>query len=257
MLDVGMGTAGHVRSVPFMIVITAAGGSLADCAVYRSIIEAQARKCKEFGYRHRIYNLGNLGIGEFRAVPDSDFKLQVNGDSLPAATFKAALVAENLAEAKLGDLVMWMDADCLPLRDLAIPRSYGEFDAAVTLRPAAEIGLSNNSALDYLNSGVVGIRNTQAGSYLCDLWSVMSRDMNTDQGALNEAVTGLHGLPIWLDKSTWEKSRGNVIVAPIGARVLMLDCTEWNSWAFPPSPQARILHFKRGLRYLAKDYLNR
>ena len=81
-----------------MIVITAAGGSLADCAVYRSIIEAQARKCKEFGYRHRIYNLGNLGIGEFRAVPDFDFKLQVNGDSLPAATFKAALVAENLAD---------------------------------------------------------------------------------------------------------------------------------------------------------------
>ena len=45
--------------------------------------------------------------------------------------------------------------------------------------------------------------------------------------------------------------------ATCGARTLVLDATEWNSWHFPPPASARILHFKGGIRYLAKDYINR
>lgn len=222
-----------------MIIVTA------GTAEYRPIIEAQARKCESFGYRHVVYDLGDLGIGERFEVPASDLEPTVNGDSLPPATFKAALVAKQFETALPDELVMWMDADCLPLHDLNIPASYGNFDAAVTLRPANEIGLSNNPALDYLNSGVVWIRNNTAGRFFCDAWMRQSLRLSTDQGALNEVAYPM------ADSAEWESIRGTVY-----GGVLILDCAEWNSW-HPPFTDARIAHFKRGIRHLAKDYVNR
>src|SRR5580700_2626263 len=219
-----------------MIVVTAAGGSPEDCTVYRQIIEAQMKRSTDLGYRCRVYDLGGLGTGSPHQVPASDFDLQVNGDSLPAATFKAALVAHTLEfQATDNELVCWLDADCLPLKDFN-PDSLsdvGGFDAAVTLRPAAEIGLSNNPALDYLNSGVVWIRNTPAGRAFCEYWGKQSVRMKTDQGALNQAVMPF---PASCD---WESWRGRVAVGVRQARVLILDATEWNSW-HPPFTGARI-----------------
>ena len=228
-----------------MIVITA------GTPEYLPIIEAQARKCAEFGYRHVIYDLGGLGIGEPHIVAPEDLKPTVNGDSLPPATFKAALVAKQFETALPNELVVWMDADCLPLHDFTIPGHYGGFDAAVTLRAANEIGLSNNPALDYLNSGVVWIRNNTPGQEFCKAWGRQSALMNTDQGALNACVN--EG---WTAKD-WRMAVGKSWISDLlPAKILVLDCAEWNSW-HPPFTGARIAHFKRGIRYLAKDYVNR
>jgi hypothetical protein len=252
MLDLELGAASHVRGVLAVIVVTA------GTAEYKPIIEAQARKCREFGYEHRIYDLGGLGIGTPYEVPESDLRPTVNGDSLPPATFKAALVDEALHTAQPGETVCWLDADCLPVLPFEPSATRSPkglelmlWDAAVTLRPAPEIGLSNNPALDYLNSGVVWIRNTLAGKRFCEDWQRMSVRMKTDQGALNEAV--------WSYKlKRAPEDRGKIIQAlATGARVLILDAMEWNCWHFPPPPEARILHFKGGIRYLAKDYVNR
>ena len=247
MLDLELGAASHVRGVLAVIVVTA------GTAEYKPIIETQARKCREFGYEHRIYDLGGLGIGIPYQVPASDLKPTVNGDSLPPATFKAALVMEALQAAYPGETVCWLDADCIPVQKFQ-PLSMADknpADAAVTLRPAPEIGLSNNPALDYLNSGVVWIRNTMKGRDFCQHWGVLSRAFHTDQGALNQA-TGWHR-----GGTEWNTARGTIVVGYAGARVLILDAMEWNCWHFPPPPEARILHFKGGIRYLAKDYVNR
>jgi hypothetical protein len=120
-------------------------------------------------------------------------------------------------------------------------------DAAVTLRPKPEIGLSNNPALDYLNSGVVWIRNNRHGRTFCEIWKIRSIAEETDQGALNKTVA-----PGLASVAGWNALRGKV-----HGGVLVLDAMEWNCWHFPPPPEARILHFKGGIRYLAKDYLNR
>jgi hypothetical protein len=234
----------------------------AGTSEYRKIICAQARNCKEFGYDHLVYDLGGLGIGEPYHVELEDLQPTVNGDSLPPATFKAALVEKAFGAAVRDELVCWLDADCIPLREFIpfdIDGMMEGFDAAVTLRPAPEIGLSNNPALDYLNSGVVWIRNNEAGRALCDTWRLLSGSMNTDQGALNHTVYPGAGIREW---STLIGDHGfNKIVNTVDGNetsyVLVLDCAEWNCWHFPPPPQARILHFKRGMRYLAKDYLNR
>ena len=151
----------------------------------------------------------------------------------------------------------WLDADCIPVTTVSSPfdmasRRKLQLDAAVTLRPAPEIGLSNNPALDYLNSGVVWIRNTMKGREFCRLWGADVRAFGTDQGALNRCVD------VAPDAFEWNCDR--VAMSRIGictARVLILDAMEWNCWHFPPPPEARILHFKGGIRYLAKDYVNR
>ena len=226
-----------------MIVVTA------GTTEYRHIIDAQARKCAEFGYRHIVYDLGGLGIGDPYHVEVEDLKPTVNGDSLPPATFKAALVARAMEGAGQGELVCWLDADCIPLKCFH-PDIHGEmFDAAVTLRPAPEIGLSNNAALAYLNSGVVWIRNNPRGREFCERWHRLSRLTNTDQGALNVCVS-----EIWT-KADWITSVGRVWTSALcDARVLVLDCAEWNSW-HPPFTGARIAHFKRGIRNQAVNYL--
>jgi len=227
-----------------MIVITAAGGNPEDCATYRRIIEAQAQRCETWGYKHLVFDLGGLGIGEPFAVPASDFALQVNGDSLQAATFKAALVERAFAQAEPDEVICWLDADCLPLRQFNAIGPYLGISAAVTLRPAPEIGLSNNPALDYLNSGVVWIRNNSRGKMFAAVWRELSAEMNTDQGALNELVApGVHYA------FEWNGMRGQVHNG-----VMVLDAAEWNCW-HPPFMGARIAHFKRGIRGQAVNYL--
>jgi hypothetical protein len=190
-----------------------------------------------------IFDLGGLGIGEPYQVEREDLEPTVNGDSLPPATFKASLVERAMDQSAPGELVMWMDADCLPLRDF-MPAVADGVCAAVTLRPAPEIGLSNRPALDYLNSGVVWIRNTAQGKQFCRAWLEASLTMKTDQGALNEIVA-----PRVHQTVTWNSMRGKV-----HDRVLVLDCAEWNNWS-PPFTGARIAHFKRGIRGRAVNYL--
>jgi hypothetical protein len=230
-----------------MIVVTA------GTSEYRQIIDAQARKCNEYGYTHMAFDLGGLGIGEPYAVEREDLEPTVNGDSLPPATFKAALVQRALAMTFSNEVVCWLDADCIPLHPfdefaIATATNHADWDAAVTLRPEPEVGLSNNPALDYLNSGVVWIRNTEAGSGLLEMWGKWSRFCGTDQGALNQIVAPEYR------KVGWNGIRGLVHVSPCGADVLVLDCTEWNSW-HPPFTGARIAHFKRGIRAQAVNYL--
>jgi len=216
----------------------------AGTAEYRHIIDAQSRKCAEFGYGHLVYDLGGLGIGEPYHVELEDLQPTVNGDSLPPATFKAALVEKAFGAANHGELVCWLDADCIPLKGFHPNTNGEEFDAAVTLRPAPEVGLSNNPALDYLNSGVVWIRNNERGRALCDTWRRFSASMNTDQGALNVVVAP------GLDAGGWNMIRGTVHNG-----VLVLDAMEWNCWHPEHFKRARIAHFKRGLRGQAVNYL--
>lgn len=238
-----MGAGGEGEGLQPVIVVTA------GTSEYRTIIDAQARKCAEFGYGHLVYDLGGLGIGEPYHVELEDLQPTVNGDSLPPATFKAALVEKAFGAANHGELVCWLDADCIPLREfnldaLACFDALGSFDVAVTLRPALEVGLSNNPALDYLNSGVVWIRNNLRGRTLCELWRSLSLAMGTDQGALNE-VAGPG-----CDATGWNLSRSKVY-----GGVLVLDAMEWNCWHPQHFGQARIAHFKRGLRSQAVNYL--
>jgi hypothetical protein len=231
-----------------MVVVTAAGGTPQDCALYKRIIQEQGARCRRFGYPHMVFDLGGLGFGEKYAVDHSDFAPRVNGDSLPPATFKARLVARAMVEAAPDEMVCWMDADCLPLLPF-MPWQPDSWDAAVTLRSLPEIGLSNNPALDFLNSGVVWIRRTSAGVAFLFEWEERSRELNTDQGGLNKTVwTGE-------DVNDWKAMMGRSMICHENASVLVLDAMEWNCWHLPPHPETRILHFKRGIRAAAVNYL--
>lgn len=215
-----------------MLIVTAGTGD------YREIILAQAKACTRFGHVHRVYDLGGLGFGEPFEVPADDLKPTINGDSLPPATFKARLLLDAFEPHAC---MCWLDADCLPLLDFMPP---GEWDAAVTLRPASEVGACGIKSMDYLNAGVVWIRNIEFARE----WLEMSIEANTDQGALNEIVAPDFG------PNEWRTAVGHSIINPMGMSVLVLDAMEWNCWHLPPRPETRILHFKRGIRGAAKGY---
>lgn len=228
-----------------MIVVTA------GTTEYRTIVDAQVRKCAEFGYQHLVYDLGGLGIGEPYAVERKDLEPSFNGDSLPPATFKPALMARAMERILFPELVCWLDADCLPLRPFHADVNGLMFDAAVTLRPKPEVGTSGIPALDYLNSGVVWIRNNACGRAFLRSWSDHSMALRTDQGGLNASVA-----PGFQVSEEWEASRNHILATSSGgARVLILDGMEWNCWHLPPKPDTRILHFKRGIRAAAVNYL--
>lgn len=215
-----------------MLIVTA------GTAEYQDIVKAQATACARLGHKHQIYDLGGLGMGEPLSVPESDLKPSFNGDSLPPATFKAKLIFDAFRPQAC---MCWMDADCIPLCDF-LPA--GSWDAAVTLRPAPEVGQCGISAMDYLNSGVVWIRNVD----FARLWWEKSLECNTDQGGLNACV-GPEFSPL-----DWKSSFGKSVWNPWGMQILILDAMEWNCWHLPPRPETRILHFKRGIRAAAKDY---
>ncbi len=226
-----------------MICFTAGTGE------YEKIIRKQQDRCKEFGYQHRAFDLGGLGFGDLFHVSDSDLKPSYNGDSLPPATFKTGLMRKVMHDdCAEGETCCWLDADCIPLKPFE-PVDARFWDAAVTLRPAGEIGQSNHQALDYLNSGVVWIRKTPHGRMFAEAWDIHTRELNTDQGGLNWAVA-----PKWRMRD-WVQSFGQIVESPSGARVLVLDATDWNRWHLPPTDDTKILHFKRGIRGQAANYL--
>ena len=229
-----------------MIVVTAGTGE------YRDIITEQRRRCARWGYEHRVYDLGGLGFGEPFQVRAGDLKPTIGGDTLPPATFKADLVGMAMREAKENEIVCWLDGDCLPLTEFEphMPRE----SVGVTLRPKPEIGGSKNPALDYLNSGVVWIRiNFEGREFLRD-WLVASKEMRTDQGALNQCI-GLRMDSTPEAAAVWEAAMNTSVPLRTGGNALILDCSQWNSWHLPPKPDTRILHFKRGIRSAASNYL--
>jgi hypothetical protein len=217
-----------------MIVITA------GTADYLAIINAQANNCKSFGYDHRIFDLGDLGIGTPAAPPMNDLAPQYYGHSLPPATFKTDLIVAAM-QMETGKTVCWIDADCLPIKPFMPP---GDWDAAVTLRPAGEIGRAGIRAMDYLNAGVIWFRNA---AFAGDWWKESHR-LNTDQDGLNEVV-GPN-----LIAAEWRAAMGKTIVTPAGYRVAVLDAGRWNCWRIPPPADAVVLHFKRKIRDRAKWY---
>jgi hypothetical protein len=183
------------------------------------------------------------------AVEREDLEPTINGDSLPPATFKPALVLQAMGQAAGGETVCWLDADCIPLKPFDPMAGMDGIDAAVTLRPAPEVGLSNCAALDFLNSGVVWIRNSPRGRAFLEAWDAQTEGQSTDQGGLNLAVGTFTA-------DDWKKLYGLTVVNVFsGARILILDAMEWNRWHLPPTPDTRILHFKRGIRGAAVNYL--
>jgi hypothetical protein len=222
-----------MRTFETMLVVTAGTDE------YRPIIEAQAKRCAEFGYRHAIYDLGGLGFGEKLAVPAGDLRPTYN-QSLPPSTFKTDLMIKHAVD---DGVVCWLDGDCIPLLPF---EPDGDWDAAVTLRPIQEISRAHRPATRYLNSGVVWIRREALG--FAQTWRRESVRVNTDQGGLNNIV----GIGLGLNQ--WRQLTGKTVVALGGFRVKILGAMEWNCWHLPPKADTRILHFKREMRAAAKEY---
>ena len=216
-----------------MLVITAGTSEFAP------IVREQRKRCLDFGYRYKAFDLGGLGFGIEHKVDPADFEpTNKAANSTPPTKFKMQLLLDWMVP---GELCCWLDGDCLPLRQF---EPEGVFDVAVTLRPENEIGATGLRATDYLNAGVVFVRDKD----FVRQWKTYAEETINDQDALNRLVYPL------FEPEAWRKIMGKTIRSR-GRLIQILDAMEWNCWHLPPKPETRILHFKRGIRSAAKDYL--
>lgn len=225
----------RMRDKNDMKVITAGTKEFAE------IILAQQSRCLKFGYDHIAYDLGDLGFGIPWNAPRGDLDpLMKEINSIPPTKFKVDLLLENYGP---GDTVCWIDGDCLPVRDF-LPA--GEWDAAVTLRREDEIGKSGIHATDYLNAGVCFFRDRT----LLLNWKDECRFTINDQDALNIIVGENYSREDWIEALAKED-----IINSQGFRIKILKCEIFNSWYFVMNGTPKIIHFKRGFRHLASEYI--
>jgi hypothetical protein len=206
---------------------------------FRKIILRQTRMCKRFGYDHRVYDFGGLGVGEPYTVDPEKLKRTESRQEGFSADFKAELMIKNFRQ---GETICWLDGDCIPLLPF---EPLGKWDAAVTMRSHDEVGRGHRPRTMFLNSGVVFARNIE----FARRWRKKTIAKDNCQIALNKIC-----LPE-LTVKYCRKAIGKTIESSIGLKVKILDAMEWNCWHIPPPKHARILHFKEDLRHLAKDYL--
>ena len=216
-----------------MIVITAATGDMKDLVI------GQAKRVYSFEYDHRIFDFGGLGFGIPYRVDPLDIA-PVPGIHAPRCLFKIDLLLSCFEE---NNTLCWLDADCLPLKEFEID---GAFDAAVTLRPSSEIGKSGMFNHDYINAGVIWIRSRK----FLDHWRQRSVIHQNDQGGLNDLIG--EGMSV----EEWRKSMNSTIITKHdGFKVRILNAMKWNCWHIPPVEDTRIMHFKKGIRRAASNYL--
>lgn len=200
---------------------------------YRDMMAENRRRCEAFGYRYVAHDL--------------ELSSDLQG-ALPPCTFKPELMLRSLRSDEGGrgnsapaNIIAWLDADAIIVRPLDALVDF-EFDVAVTLRPAEEIGATQPTS-NYLNAGVIFFRPGGAACQFVADWCVLAAKTKNDQAALNQIV----GLG-WTD-SKWRSSY-DCTIARDGCLIYVLRASEWNhsSWDRPRPPEARILHFKHGWR---------
>ena len=150
-----------------MITVVSAG-----TADYRPMMEENRRRCEALGYRYVAHDL--------------DLSSDLQG-ALPPCTFKPELMLRELRAIQpkhqpfehTPEIIAWMDADAILVRDLS-PLESINFDVAVTLRPAEEIGTTQPTS-NYLNAGVIFFRPGGAACQFAADWATLTAKVRNDQ----------------------------------------------------------------------------
>jgi hypothetical protein len=223
-----------------MLIVT----SGSDNFLYHITIEYNEKKCQEFGYDFRVYDLGGLGFG----IPVDDHRCASRFRRIKSA-MKPELILDAMNSTDEG-LVVWIDGDATLIAPIDELLEDDSFDVGVTVRMK-----TMNKRTNYINAGVVIIKNNERGKKFVEDWIAAMgtcpplEDMKTkpadysDQVILEEKML----LPN-IDVVPWDAFLS--VHEVHGARVKLFDCDTYNNfWLWKgefhqPPNGTKILHFK-------------
>ena len=183
-------------------------------------------RCKEYGYKLDVYDLGGLGFGTLiEDVMLTDHRLFMK----PVLILKSMLATEE-------EMVVWIDGDAT-LIGMIDEVQDGTFDVGVTVRPKTD------KKSNYINAGVVFFNNNDASKQFLRNWITAIEETRSDQIVLEEILLSAIGTPLW------------DIIGSVhdvgGARVKLFDCERYNNFMFRDEsgdptydPSMKIIHFK-------------
>jgi hypothetical protein len=220
-----------------MLILTA--GS--DHGTYASTIRFCEAKCKEFGYKFKVYDLGGLGFG----IPIDDPRL-TSEFRIMRYSIKPELILKTLNSTD-EEFVVWIDGDAMLVERIDELEADDSFDVGVTVRPSVVKKKSN-----YINAGVLFFKNNAASKHFLQEWmtamgpppfdakerpSGYCDQVNLEEKILLPAI----GVPLWdIIGSVHEID---------GTRVKLLDCNQYNNFfshGIEPyhDPSMKVIHFK-------------
>lgn len=221
---------------------------------YDRTIKLCQKKCEEYGYKFKVYDLGGLGFG----IPYSDPRLAAR-NFITRCAMKPNLIRETLKETN-ESLLVWIDGDATLIRPIDELEKDDSFDVGVTVRPR-----QNPRKTNYINAGVMFFKNNSKAKTFLDAWidafppvpildSKNKREVqyHNDQNVIEEELL----LPN-IEGHLYDQIQS--IHEVHGARVKLFSCVQYNNFmctgknANPPGSDVKILHFK-GRHYKTWDY---
>ena len=209
---------------------------------YWKTIRYTEAKCKEFGYSIRVYDMGGLGFG----IPVKDPRLEFKFRTLKA-TVKPKVILDALNNTT-ESFVVWIDGDAALIKPIDEVELDTSFDVGLTVRPK-----SNHRTTQYINTGVVFIKNNENGKRFVEKWieaippvpeiaKTEKPKAYYEQLFLEEKVL----LPN-IEVIPWDAFLTVHMID--GIRVKFFECTRYNNFMspghwVPPGAETKILHFK-------------
>jgi hypothetical protein len=148
----------------------------------------------------------------------------------------------------MGHLMVWIDADAWIIRPLALGWDYENWDIGVTMRRQNERGTDFPAIYDYLNAGVVFVRDTMGAAFFLREWDRATKicQSRSDQEGLNNLVRMASNLgPDCYGQIVNLTMCGH---GPIRIKIFSTDEYNWSYWPETPGPKTKILHLKNNQR---------
>ncbi len=230
-----------------MLVVTAGSKAFNEKAKsYDVTVRFCEKKCKEFGYDIKIFDLGGLGFGTFVDDPRNGHEWKEFRYAI-----KPELILRSLDETE-EETVAWIDGDATLIDRIDELDADASWDVAVTVRPRRDRRYTVN-----INAGVMFFKNNEpARKFLRDWITALGPpqlDATENPGNVYCDQTVIEGqflrpaIPGSLYDHVGEVHMVN------GARVKLVEALHYNNWwvhrmTEPDksmlSPEIKILHFK-------------
>lgn len=236
-----------------MLVVTA-GSSKHD---YKKTIRYCEKQCERFGYKMRVYDIGDLGFGHKINDPryGARYRMVISG-------MKPELILDAMNHAEPNELVAWIDGDATliaPIDEL----EADTFDVGVTVRSKV-----TRRKTCYINAGVFFVRNNERGRGFVQHWilqmpEVPALDAKQKPVGYSDQIVLEDILLQSIDVVPWDAFNTTHTIA--GAQLKILEGDVYNnlrvheSATREPPGFARILHFRNHtmdrLDAYVEDYL--
>lgn len=179
-------------------------------------------------------------------LPTTDVWIAGHYELYLSLCWKYKIVFLQEAVNTIKDDLLWIDGDCLVMKEINYDDIMSDCDVALTLRDVRDRCLTSQPDRDGLiNSGVIFLKNTIRTRQFLQMCRNQLLISLYDQEAINRVL---------LKKSKID--RHQEIITLSGIKIKILSCREYNNFYFDSTTDnAKIVHFKSQGRQLYNNYV--